>query len=226
MIVAPLSRYAFRACLAAAGLVAPALFAGGANAHPHVWVTVHTEILVSGSGEITGFRHRWAFDEFYTSFAIQGLDKDGDGNYSAEELKPLADVNIQSLKEFGFFTYPKLGENELPRKEPEDYRLEYTDGILTLHFTLQLEKPLPISQASTFSFSVYDPAFYVAFSFAEENPVTLAAGAPSSCRPKLGETSGNRSEITLGQSLGEAFDPSADIGSQFARTVTLDCTSS
>ena len=54
----------------------------------------------------------WTFDEFYTAMALQGLDTDGDGKYSAEELKPLAEVNVNSLKEFDYFTYLHLAGDE------------------------------------------------------------------------------------------------------------------
>ena len=44
-----------------------------AVAHPHVWVTVETTVLFE-QGSISGFRHKWTFDEFYTSMAVQGLE--------------------------------------------------------------------------------------------------------------------------------------------------------
>ena len=58
--------------------------------------------------QITGIRHHWTFDEFYTAMAMQGLDTDGDGVYSKEELEPLAKVNVESLKEFDYFTFVHL----------------------------------------------------------------------------------------------------------------------
>jgi ABC-type uncharacterized transport system substrate-binding protein len=109
----------------AASLAAIAAFAPHeAQAHPHVWVTVETEVLYGPNQDITGFRHKWTFDEMYTAFAVQGLDKDGDGKYSREELQPLAEVNITSLREFGLFTYPRLNDKVLERKDAVDYWLE------------------------------------------------------------------------------------------------------
>ena len=100
------------------------LWMGAASAHPHVWVTMETEVLFGPAKEITGFRHTWTFDEGYTSFAIEGLDANGDGVYSEEELKPLAETNIEALKEFEYFTFAFLGETKLPTKTPVDYRLD------------------------------------------------------------------------------------------------------
>ena len=154
-----------------------------ARAHPHVWVTVETEIMHDAQDNITGFRHKWTFDEFYTSFAIQGMDKNNDGIYDREELKELADINISSLKEFGFFTFPKLAGHDVEELPPQDYWLEHKDGLLTLYFTLPLKKPVAKAKLKDFQFAVYDPTFYVAFAFAEGESVRLAAG--TGCKPEI-----------------------------------------
>jgi ABC-type uncharacterized transport system substrate-binding protein len=49
---------------------------------------VRSEILLNPDRQIVGIRHAWTFDEFYSAMAVQGLDTNGDGVYSAEELKP------------------------------------------------------------------------------------------------------------------------------------------
>ena len=95
-----------------------------ASAHPHVWVTVETTVLFE-NGSITGFRHKWTFDEFYTAMAVQGLDTNNDGIYSREELAELAKVNIEGLAEFGYFTHAKLGGASLAFAVPLDYWLDY-----------------------------------------------------------------------------------------------------
>ena len=86
--------------------VRPSLFlASPAAAHPHVWVTVHSEILLNPDRQITGIRHAWTFDEFYSTMAVQGLNTNGDGVLSADELKPLEEANIKPLKDFDYFTF-------------------------------------------------------------------------------------------------------------------------
>ncbi len=92
--------------LGVAGLAAPA------SAHPHVFIEARTKILYD-NGTFTGVEHRWTFDEFYTQTAIEGLDANKDGVYSREELAELAKVNIEGLKEFSYFTYPKLAGKDV-----------------------------------------------------------------------------------------------------------------
>jgi ABC-type uncharacterized transport system substrate-binding protein len=108
-----------------------AVTAPPASAHPHVWVAVEITVVYE-NGRITGLRHKWTFDDMYTAMAIEGLDTNGDKIYSREELADLAKVNIDGLKEFGYFTYAKLGQTALKMKEPTDYWLEHKDGVLSL----------------------------------------------------------------------------------------------
>ena len=45
-----------------------------AQAHPHVWVTMQTELVYAPDGTITGIRHAWSFDDMFSTFATQGLE--------------------------------------------------------------------------------------------------------------------------------------------------------
>lgn len=95
-----------------------------AAAHPHIWVNARTTVLYD-NGTIVGFRQAWSFDEYYTAMAIDGLDVDKDGKYTREELAELAKVNIEALKDFGYFTFPRLKEQPLAIAAPTDFHLEH-----------------------------------------------------------------------------------------------------
>jgi len=198
-----------------------ALSASLALAHPHVWVTMETEVDLSPNKEITGFKHKWTFDELYTNFAIEGLDTNGDGVYSEEELKPLAQTNVEALKEFDYFTFAFLGKTKVPLKEPVNYRLEYKDKLLTLYFELPLEKPVPYEKIKDFNFAVYDPGMYVSLTFNGKEPVKVVSAKPASCAARIGNRPSGK-ETTLSQ-LGEDIDPSSNVGAQFAERVTIAC---
>ena len=71
---------AITAGLALVGSLSPA------EAHPHVWVTATAEITYEPDGAAHAIKHRWSFDEAYSAFATQGLDANGDGRLSREEL--------------------------------------------------------------------------------------------------------------------------------------------
>lgn len=199
--------------------------APGALAHPHVWATVKSEIVFGPNRKITGIRHAWTFDEFYTAMAVQGLDTNGDGVYSREELDPLAKVNVESLQEFDYFTFVRrAGEDTfLKLKPPVDYWVEYDNTLLTLHFTLPLDTPLDPS-AKDVTVDVYDPSFFVAFGFADKEPVKIAGAAPG-CTAKIDQPDPESAEAAkaLSESFFSQLGPGSNYGSQFAQTATVQC---
>ena len=214
---------AFRAgCWGAALGLASLLSAGEATAHPHVWVTVETEIQHDAEKRVTGFQHKWTFDEFYSSFATQGMDKNEDGKLDREELKELAEVNVTSLKEFGFFTFPKIATHQADCDEPRDYWLEQKDGMLTLHFFLPLKQPVEKARLKDFHFSVYDPTFYVAFAFAKDAPIRMAAGL-SECRPEISRPEIQAPAKSLSESVQSENTELMGSGSAYAENVRLKC---
>ncbi len=75
----------------------------------------------------------------FTTYALQGLATKTKGVYTREELAPLAQTNVESLKEFNFFTFAKADGKKAKFAEPVDYFLEYKDSALTLHFMLPLQ---------------------------------------------------------------------------------------
>ena len=179
---------------AGAALLALLLISTGiASAHPHVWISVETEVLTGPGQEIAGFRHKWIFDEMYSEFAVNGLDANGDGIYSEEELHPLGQTNIEALKDFEYFTFAFLGKEKLPLKEPApDYRLEYKNKLLTLYFTLPLAAPVPREKFKEFSFVVYDPSMYIALTLNKQAPVKIASAKLAAVqrqdwRPPIGQ---------------------------------------
>lgn len=196
-----------------------------ALAHPHVWATVRSEIVLDANGHLVAVKHAWTFDEFYTAMAVQGLDKDGDGKFSEEELKPLAQVNIESLRDFDYFTFIHIGEDgdNLPLDPPKDYSLDYDKNLLTLHFTMPLKTPLDL-RGQTAWVDVYDPSFFVAFGFATEAPVKLS-GDVKGCSAELKKPDAESAEDA--KALSEAFfsqlGPNSNFGSQFAQTVLVKC---
>ena len=173
-----------------------ALFAAAAPAaaHPHVWVAVETTVLYD-AGRVVGLRHRWTFDELYAAMAIQGLDANGDGRYEREELAELAQVNIDGLKEFAYFTQARLGPRELQLAAPTDYWLEYKDNVLSLQFTLPMAEPV-LAEAPEFGFTVSDPSYFIAFDLAKE-PDQAQRGGPAGCRATIGARDGQRQATAL-----------------------------
>jgi ABC-type uncharacterized transport system substrate-binding protein len=195
------------------------LGASATQAHPHVWITATSELIYAPDGSITGVRHAWTFDDMYSTYVLQGLETRTEGVYSHEDLAPLAQTNVEALKEFGFFTFAKADGKKQKFEEPVDYFLEYKDTLLTLHFTLPLKAPV---KAKALALEVFDPEFFIDFKFADTDPVRLV-GAPSACRMKFQRPNdGTANAQTLGEQTFMSGDNS-NYGAMFANKITVEC---
>jgi ABC-type uncharacterized transport system substrate-binding protein len=205
-----------------ASLVAAAalILAPAALAHPHVWITLKSDVIFSADGKVEALRYVWTFDDMYSAFATQGLDKNGDGKFSREELAELTEVNVTSLEEFNYFTVAKNGGDTLGFGKPKDYWLQMDKDILSLHFTLPLAAPVA---QKDFSVAIFDSSFFVDLSFPEGAKVELV-GAPATCsaealRPRGADAAASK----LSESFFENLSASAQFGSQFASRIVLRC---
>lgn len=195
--------------------------ASAAQAHPHVWVTMRTALVYDAGGNITGVRHAWSFDDMFSAFATQGLESKEKGKFTREELAPLAKVNVESLKEFDYFTYLTADGQKTALTDPApDYYLEYNDAVLTLNFTLPLKTP---GKAKELKIEVYDPTIFVDFAWAKDKPVSMVGGKGCKAdvmvpREMTFEESKKLSEIPADQ-------PNTTMawGAQFANRILVHC---
>ena len=193
--------------------------AGTAQAHPHVWVTTASELIYAPNGSVTAIRHAWTFDDMFSTYALQGTASKKKGVYTREELAPLAQTNMESLKEYGFFTYAKVDSQKQPFLAPTDYFLEYRDSALVLHFTLPFKAPIQTRQLVV---EIFDPSYFVDFALQKQDPFRLV-GAPASCSTTIRRPNDG---TAAAQKLGEANflnGSNSNYGAMFANRITVDC---
>jgi ABC-type uncharacterized transport system substrate-binding protein len=214
-------QFLLRTIVAVAGVV---LAAASASAHPHVWVTMEGQFVYAPDGSVTGVRYEWTFDDMFSAFATQGIEAKTKGQFSRQELAPLAQENVGSLKEFDYFTFAKANGKKIEMKDPTDYYLDYDakDTVLTLHFTLSFRTPV---KAKELNVEIYDPEYFVDFSFKDvEAPIGLI-GAPAAC--KLTIERPKDLTVAQGQQLAESFfnqlSAADNWGAQFANKISVKC---
>jgi ABC-type uncharacterized transport system substrate-binding protein len=205
----------------AAALIA-VLTMAPAVAHPHVWVTIRSQILFSPDGAVVGVQHAWTFDDMFSAFATQGLPQKTKGQFTREELASLAEVNVTSLKEYAYFTFAKADGKSVLFAGPRDYWLDYRDAVLTLNFTLPLKQPI---KAKELALEVYDETYFVAFEMAPVDAVALGAGAPVACRSVVRAPQEMSAEQSRRLSELDAATPNIDdkLDDSFANRITVTC---
>jgi ABC-type uncharacterized transport system substrate-binding protein len=193
-----------------------------ARAHPHVWITVKSQIAFTPDGKVAAVIHDWVFDEMYSSFATQGLAAPGE-LVKREQFAPLAKENAGSLAEIGYFTTLKIGGKAVDFGSVTDYWMqERPDHLVEFHVTLPLKTPTPVTKFLTLR--VADPEYFIDFEFDEKDPVKLDS-APSGCsasvaRPKPLEAD-DKQKLT--ESFFTNLSPGTNFGFKMASAAIIAC---
>jgi ABC-type uncharacterized transport system substrate-binding protein len=149
-----------------------------ASAHPHVFVETTARVIFDDQGRIAAIHNVWTFDESYSVFVTQGMTSDG-GVATVEQLRPIAETNIDQLAAFAWFNFVKGDEGSVDFSTPKEFSLmQRSDHRLVLSFVLPLKQPIRVSNSVVIE--VFDPTYYVAFDVATTDPVTMT-NAPSGC---------------------------------------------
>lgn len=207
--------YGFAAALAVVLAAAPA------HAHPHVWVTMHTALVYAADGSITGVRHAWSFDDMFSAFATQGLESKEKGKFTREELAPLAKVNVESLKDYDYFTYLTADGKKVELTDPEPgYWLDFNDSVLTLNFTLPVKAPM---KANELKVEVYDPTIFVDFAWAKKDPVSMVGGKGCKADVMMPREMTMAESKALSQIPADQQNTTMAWGAQFANKILVHC---
>jgi ABC-type uncharacterized transport system substrate-binding protein len=208
--------------IAALGLALGLTTTAPASAHPHVWITVKSQIEFTPDGKVSAVIHDWVFDEMYSSFATQGLAPPGQ-LVKKEQFAPLAKENAGSLAEIGYFTTLKIAGKAVDFGSVTDYWMEERpDHLVEFHVTLPLKTPTSVTKFLTLR--VADPEFFIDFEFDDKDPVKLVS-APRGCtatvaKPKPLEAN-DKEKLT--ESFFTNLAPGTNFGFKMASAAIVAC---
>jgi nickel/cobalt transporter (NicO) family protein len=203
--------------------------AGMALAHPHAWITLRSEIVINDKGLMTGVAQEWLFDDAYAQIALEGLDADKDGIFSEAEIKPLTEENIQSLREFDYFTTVRQNGAKLAIGDVTKARQIFKDQQLILYFEVPLTTPVD-PKASAIQVKVYDPDFFIAYDYAADRPFGVSGTLPSGCTTELlplptDEELEKQRDFLATKGPDWKPETEEDFGAIFARPLMVQCAS-
>lgn len=155
-------------------------FNNRAEAHPHVFIDARAELVFDTQGQLTAIRHVWRFDEAFSAFATQGMATDDRGLITRETLQPLAKVNIESLKDYDYFSFLRISGKRYGFKIPTEFWLQMDQGQLILFFTMNVAQPIKVA-AKNVVLDVFDPSYFVDFTLVPTEPARLV-DAPKGCK--------------------------------------------
>src|SRR5690606_4124347 len=204
-----------------AGALFLAVLSFAAAAHPHSFISMKTE-LVADDAQISGLKMRWTMDEITSADLL----------YDARDAKPgdeiwkklAAEVMANVLGQHYFTEFWHNGQKVKFLNRPTQYGMERQAHQAVLTFVLPLAEPQPLA-GQTYTFSTFDPTYYVDMSYARDQDVTLPAALQKSCQLQVHTPTPGEETLKFAQSLDKEDAPPEDmaLGQQFAQTVTLTC---
>lgn len=213
--------------LAAAALLATPITVQMANAHPHMLAEANLEVGLSADGKtLEKLKHHWRFDDVSSSMFLMDLDTNGDLVLDAAELKEGGKIMLESMAEYNFFQLVTLNGKDVPLNPPKEIFPTWANNQLVITFETTPKMPLPLT--GKLDIGVYDPTFYVAIDFLDDNQLQVS-NLPSDCARHVVRPDADQAIAQNQQTLTEAFfnDPSGnDLGKIFATRLELTCRAS
>ena len=212
-----------RGSIAALAGMACCIGASPSAAHPHVFAEANLEVAIDGSGTVTSLRHVWRFDDLFSSTVLLEFDANADLKLDDAELEQVGSVIHESLAEFGYFQFVTVNGREVEMQAPDRIMALFDDHQLTVLFESQPKEKLTLS--GTVDFGVYDPTFYTAIDFYEDESLAVS-NLPAACVRQVVRPDPDEAIAQNQQSLTDAFfsDPTGnDMTKLFATRLELTC---
>lgn len=193
-------------------------------AHPHEFVSMWGELIFSDKRTVSGMRYRWRFDEFFSAYALEPVDEDGDGVVGQEGLdKTLAEIlgNIHGIDYFIKFDtngqVPTLGKAKpiAARMVGRQYEVE---------FEVPFKEPMTIGKdEASLSYAIYDDEFYIAMNHDVDAAIPVSGVPTARCDVEVVPPDPSEELQQFASSLSKTESGGPDLGIHFAEWVSLSC---
>lgn len=205
------------ACAAALAVPVPAL------AHPHVFAEARLDVTVTPQGDVKSLRHLWRFDDLFSSTVLLEFDANSDLKLDADELKEVSRVVYDSIGDYGYFQMVRADDKPVAMKPPPGLMVDYQDDQLVILFETEPASELKLS--GKLEFGVYDPTFYTAIDFIEDDKMSVDH-LPRGCASVVVRPDPDEALVQNQAKLTEDYfnDPAVeDIGALFATRLEITC---
>lgn len=191
--------------------------------HPHVLAEARLDVVVNPDQTVKSLRHLWRFDDLFSSTVLMEFDKNADLKLDDAELQDVSKTVYDSLAEFDYFQLVTADGKDVSMKPPPMLIANYEDDQLIILFESEPKDPLKLE--GKVDFGVYDPTFYTAIDFVEDENMAVK-DLPPTCTRSVIRPDPDEAIAQNQSNLTDAFfnDPSGtDLSKIFATRLELNC---
>ena len=119
-------------------------------AHPHTFIDVYADINSSKNNQNITFK--WKFDEMTSQLLLMEFDANMDGKLDKDEIEYIKTNYFESLVEYGYYTYIKVGNKSIKTK-PFNFTSFIEDNIKIVY---QFDINIKEEKKKHIAISLYD----------------------------------------------------------------------
>ena len=214
-----------RTIVPAAALAALFVSTAPASVHPHVFAEARLDVVLDPDRQnVKSLRHLWRFDDVFSSTVLVEFDKNADLQLDDNELEEVSKTVFESLAEYDYFQIVTVDGKDVGMKPPTQLMANFQDNQLIILFESEPKEPLKL--AGKVDFGIYDPTFYTAIDFIDDDNMAVDGGLPASCQREVIRPDPDEAIAQNQATLTEQFftDPSGtDMSKIFATRLELRC---
>jgi ABC-type uncharacterized transport system substrate-binding protein len=191
--------------------------------HPHVFAEARLDVMLNPDKSVKSLRHLWRFDDVFSSTVLMEFDKNSDLKLDDAELQEVANTVYSSLAEYDYFQVVTADGKDVAMKPPAELMANYEGDQLIILFESEPKDPLKLS--GKVDFGIYDPTFYTAIDFVEDEHMAVD-GMPANCTRAVIRPDPDDAIAQNQASLTDAFfnDPAGtNLSKIFATKLELTC---
>lgn len=212
-----------RTAITALSLAALLVSTAPASVHPHVFAEARLDVVVNPDATVKSLRHLWRFDDLFSSTVLVEFDQNADLQLDDAELQQVSQTVYQSLADFNYFQIVTADGKDVAMKPPPQLMANYENDQLIIMFESEPKEPLSLK--GKIDFGIYDPTFYTAIDYTEDENMAVK-DLPASCTRAVIRPDPDEAIAQNQANLTDAFfnDPAGtDLSKIFATKLELNC---
>ena len=194
-----------------------------ASVHPHVFAEARLDVVVNPDRTVKSLRHLWRFDDLFSSTVLVEFDQNADLKLDDAELQEVSQTVYASLADFNYFQIVSVDGKDVAMKPPPQLMANYENDQLIVMFESEPNEKLALK--GKVDFGVYDPTFYTAIDYTEDENMAVK-GLPAGCTRAVIRPDPDEAIAQNQANLTDAFfnDPAGtDLSKIFATKLELTC---
>lgn len=194
-----------------------------ASVHPHVFAEARLDVIVNPDDTVKALRHVWRFDDLFSSTVLMEFDKNSDLKLDDAELQDVSQTVFESIGEYHYFQLVTVDGKDVDMKPPANLMANFDNNQLIILFESEPKAPLKLK--GKVDFGVYDPTFYTAIDFTEDEHMAVAP-MPDDCKRHVIRPDPDDAIAQNQGTLTDAFfnDPTGtNMSKIFATRLELEC---